>query len=118
MELYDQEFTGLVKGCVHEVGLRRRRRCSGVRATCKRRHTLVLPVSAAIFASLLCCRFVPTVSNRTAASRNRYDDDTQRAMAREVLKGAGGGRVAIISAPSVMNGIKVGTFITLHANVM
>lgn len=37
----------------------------------------------------------------------RYDDDTQRAMAREVLREAGGGRAAIISAPSVMNGIKV-----------
>lgn len=37
----------------------------------------------------------------------RYDDDTQRAMAREVLIEAGGGRAAIISAPSVMNGIKV-----------
>lgn len=28
-------------------------------------------------------------------------------MAREVLREAGGGRAAIISAPSVMNGIKV-----------
>ncbi|CAM9122194.1 unnamed protein product [Pylaiella littoralis] len=36
-----------------------------------------------------------------------YDDDTQRAMAREVLREAGGGRAAIISAPSVMNGIKL-----------
>lgn len=41
-------------------------------------------------------------------SARRYDDDTQRAMAREVLKGAAGGRAAVISAPSVMNGIKVG----------
>eukprot|EP00904_Undaria_pinnatifida_P000472 jgi/Undpi1/10425/HiC_scaffold_29.g12875.m1 len=36
-----------------------------------------------------------------------YDDDTQRAMAREVLRGAAGGRAAVISAPSVMNGIKL-----------
>lgn len=39
--------------------------------------------------------------------RFRYDDDTQRAMAREVLREARGGKAAIISAPSVMNGIKV-----------
>lgn len=37
----------------------------------------------------------------------RYDDETQKAMAREVLKGAAGGKAAIISAPSVMNGIQV-----------
>ncbi|CAM9460634.1 unnamed protein product [Ectocarpus fasciculatus] len=36
-----------------------------------------------------------------------YDDDTQRAMAREVLREARGGKAAIISAPSVMNGIKL-----------
>ncbi|CAM9520305.1 unnamed protein product [Hapterophycus canaliculatus] len=36
-----------------------------------------------------------------------YDNDTQKAMAREVLREARGGRAAIISAPSVMNGIKL-----------
>lgn len=38
----------------------------------------------------------------------RYDKETQRAMAKEVLRGAKGGTAVVISAPSVMNGIKVG----------
>ncbi|CAN0474408.1 unnamed protein product, partial [Ascophyllum nodosum] len=36
-----------------------------------------------------------------------YDEGTQRAIAREVLMGARGGRAAVISAPSVMNGVKL-----------
>lgn len=52
---------------------------------------------------MLCCLAVGISECKPA----RYDDDTQRAMAREVLREAGGGKAAIISAPSVMNGIKV-----------
>ena len=52
---------------------------------------------------MLCCLAVGISECKHA----RYDDDTQRAMAREVLREAGGGKAAIISAPSVMNGIKV-----------
>jgi Probable N6-adenine methyltransferase len=37
-----------------------------------------------------------------------YDDETQQAMARELLQHAGAeGTIAIISAPSVMNGMMV-----------
>lgn len=47
------------------------------------------------------------VSEDFGLSQFWYDDETQKTLAREVLKGAAGGKAAVISAPSVMNGIQL-----------